>query len=242
MRAAVVSDIHGNLTAFEAVLADVRAQAPDLVLHGGDLAESGSSPAEIVDEVRALGWAGALGNTDEMQTRPESLDQFVATSKAPPVVWAAVREMAAATRARLGDERIRWLAGLPDRLVFDEFTLLHASPGDPWRAPGPAASDEELKNAFQSLGATTVVYGHTHHAVVHRLAGWTVANSGSAGMPYDGDPRAAYLLIDQGQPRIRRVPYNVEREVQRLRESSLPQWQWMARMLRTVAPSLPEPA
>src|SRR5437667_5801189 len=106
MRIAIVSDIHGNRTAFEAVLADLRETSPDLILHGGDLADGGASPAEIVDRIRDLGWQGVLGNTDEMHSRPESLDEFASQSTAPPALWAAVREMAAATRAVLGEERI----------------------------------------------------------------------------------------------------------------------------------------
>ena len=70
MRIAIVSDIHGNRTAFEAVLADLRQTAPDLVLHGGDLADAGSSPVEIVDRIRDLGWQGVIGNTDEMLAMP----------------------------------------------------------------------------------------------------------------------------------------------------------------------------
>ena len=80
MRIAIVSDIHGNRTAFEAVLADLRETAPDLVVHGGDLADSGASPVEIVDRVRDLGWAGVAGNTDELLFRPASLAEFAAQS------------------------------------------------------------------------------------------------------------------------------------------------------------------
>ena len=72
MRIAVLSDFHGNRTALEAVLADLRRTAPDLLLHGGDLADGGASPVEIVDCIRDLGWPGVLGNTDEMLFRPES--------------------------------------------------------------------------------------------------------------------------------------------------------------------------
>ncbi len=61
MRIAVVSDIHGNLTALEAVLADLQQTSPDLVLHGGDLADGGSSPIEVVDRIRDLGWQGVMG-------------------------------------------------------------------------------------------------------------------------------------------------------------------------------------
>ena len=89
MRIAVVSDIHGNLTAFEAVLADLRRTAPDLILHGGDLAQGGASPAAIVDYIRDLGWLGVLGNVDEALFRPESLEEFAAQSSAPPSIWNA---------------------------------------------------------------------------------------------------------------------------------------------------------
>ena len=80
MRIAIISDIHGNRTAFEAVLADLRHTSPDLVIHGGDLADAGSSPAEIVDRIRELGWRGVFGNTDEMLFRPESLTDFASRS------------------------------------------------------------------------------------------------------------------------------------------------------------------
>ena len=76
MRIAIVSDIHGNQTALEAVLADLRETSPDLTLHGGDLPFGGSSPAAIVDRIRDLGWPGVLGNTDEMLFKPESLKEF----------------------------------------------------------------------------------------------------------------------------------------------------------------------
>src|SRR6476646_9374356 len=113
MRMAIISDIHGNRTAFEAVLADVRQAAPDLVLHGGDLADGGSSPVEIIDRVRDLGWQGVVGNTDEMLFRPESLEEFASQSSAPTALWATIRDIAAATRAMLGEDRIAWLSGLP---------------------------------------------------------------------------------------------------------------------------------
>lgn len=83
MRVAILSDIHGNLSAFEAVLADIHQVAPDLVLHGGDLADGGSGPIEIIDRIRDLGWQGVMGNGDEMLCRPESLEDFAAQSSAP---------------------------------------------------------------------------------------------------------------------------------------------------------------
>jgi len=76
MRIAILSDIHGNLTAFEAVIADLRQTAPDLILHGGDLADGGTGPVEIVDQIRGRGWQGVQGNRDEVLWRPESLEEF----------------------------------------------------------------------------------------------------------------------------------------------------------------------
>ena len=128
MRIAVVSDIHGNRTAFEAVLKDLQQTSPDLILHGGDLADAGASPVEIVDHIRDLGWHGVVGNTDEMLFRPESLEEFAAQSSAPPSLWNAIREMAAAMRALLGNERIAWLSGLPPVQIRGPIGLVHASP------------------------------------------------------------------------------------------------------------------
>src|SRR6266481_7603325 len=113
MRIAIVSDIHGNRTAFEAVLTDLRQTSPDLILHGGDLADAGSSPAEIVDRIRDLGWQGVVGNTDEMLFRPESLQEFASQSPKLQPLFAVIEEMAAATREALGEERLNWLRGLP---------------------------------------------------------------------------------------------------------------------------------
>src|ERR1700759_5566789 len=98
MRIAIVSDIHDNLTAFEAVLADLRETSPDLVLHGGDLVSGGSSPAEVGDWIRVLGWQGVFGNTDEAVAKRETLEEFAAQSAAPGSLWDAVREMTAFTR------------------------------------------------------------------------------------------------------------------------------------------------
>src|ERR1700683_1847062 len=134
MRIAIVSDIHGNLTAFEAVLADLRQTSPDLILHGGDLPHGGRTPAEVVDQIRDLGWQGVLGNTDEMLFKPESLTEFASRLPQLKDLFATIAEMAAATCAALGEERIAWLSGLPQVRIHGPIALVHASPDSTWRA------------------------------------------------------------------------------------------------------------
>lgn len=147
------SDIHDNLTAFEAVLEDLHETSPDLVLHGGDLVNGGSSPAEVVDRVRDLGWRGVMGNTDEAIARPERLEEFARRSPAPRSLWDAVREMPAFTREALGGDRIAWLAPLPRIVVHPPVALVHASPATAWHSPSPGTTDAELQSTYLPLRA-----------------------------------------------------------------------------------------
>jgi|ERR1035441_3729981 predicted phosphodiesterase len=239
MRIAIVSDIHGNRTAFEAVLADLRQTAPDLILHGGDLADNGSSPVEIVDRIRTLGWQGVVGNTDEMLFDPESLARFAAPLPHLKSLFDTIEEMAVAARETLGEERLAWLRGLPRVHVQAGLALVHASPESPWRAPMDTAADGDLESVYGPLGRPVVVYGHIHRPYVRGLAGIVVANSGSVGLPHDGDRRAAYLLLDDSEPSIRRVEYDVDRELKALAECKRPHAGWVARILQSASPQMP---
>lgn len=227
MRIAIVSDIHGNLTALDAVIADLRETAPDLILHGGDLADSGARPAETVDRIRELGWPGVVGNTDEMLFRPESLAEFAKLSPNLAFLFSVVKEMADAAREALGDARLAWLRELPRVQLRNEVALVHASPGDLWRTP----LAQHLDNIYAPLGRPVAVYAHIHCPFVRRLDHITLANTGSVGLPYDGDPRAAYLLLDGAEPVIRRVDYDIHRETQALKLSGLPHAEWIASLL-----------
>jgi predicted phosphodiesterase len=231
MRVAIVSDVHGNRRAFEAVLADLRRVAPDLILHGGDLAYGGAHPAEIIDQVRSLGWAGVRGNTDEMLWAPNSLAEFAATAPKIAPLLARIKEIIPPTLASIGEERLRWLEGPGYEYSGEGFCLVHASPGDLWRAPMANASDEELQSTYASLGARIVVYGHIHCSYVRRLHSMTVANAGSVSQSYDGDRRASYLVIDGENVEIRRVEYDVESEAEDVLRSGLPHAEWLARIL-----------
>lgn len=231
MRVAIVSDIHGNLRAFQAVLADLRQIAPDLVVHGGDLAYGGGHPAEIIDQIRSLGWPGVRGNTDEMLWAPEGLAEFAAIAPKLAPLLTILQEMIPPTLANLGEERLRWLEGLPLRYSQEGFSLVHASPKDLWRAPMPNASDDELQSTFTSLRVQIAVYGHIHRPYIRQLPGMKVANTGSVSQSYDGDRRASYMVIDGEGITIRRVEYDVESEAKELLRSGLPHADWLSRIL-----------
>ena len=235
MRIAIVSDIHANPTAFEAVLADLRETAPDVIFHGGDLANGGSNPAEIVDRIRDLGWPGVVGNTDEMLFRPESLVDFMGQSP----LFAVIEEMAAWEREALGAERLEWLRGLAFKQVHGPMALVHASPESCWRSPMPEATDAELEKVYSPLGQPVAVYGHVHRSFVRKVSSMTVVNTGSASLSHDGDQRAAYLLLDDETPTIRRVDHDVDRELKALASCGLPHADWIARMLKSARPLMP---
>jgi predicted phosphodiesterase len=106
MRIAVLSDVHGNLRALEAVTEDLRRQAPDLVVHAGDLALNGPRPAEVVDRIRELGWPRARGNADELL--------WAGLNPVPAAEREHAQALRQATLRLLGADRVRWLRRCPD--------------------------------------------------------------------------------------------------------------------------------
>jgi len=235
MRIAIISDVHGNLTALDAVLADLRQQKPDLVFHGGDLPYGGSHPAEVIDCVQE-GWKGVLGNTDEMLWDNSARPALEASApKLKPLFKALFEVCGPATRKMIGESRLEWLRHLPAELRHDNLVLMHASPGNVWRAPMDTADDAELQNTYAQVNAGIVVYCHIHRPFIRKVGTMTVCNTGSVGSPYDGDPRSSYLLITDDQPTIRRVAYDVEKEVGRLLASDYPLKEWIAEMRRKAS-------
>ena len=238
MRVAVVSDIHGSLTPLEAVIADVERRSPDAVILGGDLALIGPQPAEVVDRLRELGWPGVVGNTDEMLWRPELR---AGRLERAPRLRALTAEMfdryAPFTSERLGEDRLGWLRKLPATQRVDRILVMHASPGDLWRAPMPDADDEKLRATYGESDAPLVAYGHIHRPFVREVGEeLVVCNGGSVGLPWDGDPRAAYLLVDGQDAEVVRVDYDVEREVSLIKSSGHPGAGRLAEMRRSGRP------
>jgi putative phosphoesterase len=231
MRIAVVSDIHGNLTALDAVIADLKEVSPDLVVHGGDLLGGGARQAEVVDRIRDLDWPGVRGNTDEMLWNPDRAAEHLRALGLQRILEITFQFIAAAVEA-IGEERLAWLRVLPTRWSGHDLTVVHADPDDVWHSPSADASDEELVNTYGPLGSRRVVYGHIHRAYRRRLPSFTLANSGSVSLSYDGDPRSAYAVVDDDRITIRRVEYDIEREVATLFQMRYPYAAWIADMLR----------
>lgn len=240
MRIAVVSDIHGNRTAFAAVLADLRQTAPDLVFHGGDLAQGGSHPAEIIDQIRSLGWPGVQGNTDEVLWSLDGLHELFSKQPKLKNLLSVIEDQVATTGDWIGQERIEWLKSLPALYRHESIAIVHASPGNLWRAPMHDANEAELESVYGALNSKIVIYGHIHRSYVRSLAGLTVANSGSVSLSYDGNPRSAYLLIDDEKVTIRRVEYDLGKAQQDLMSSGLPHAEWVCRVLRAAGYVPPE--
>lgn len=243
MRVAVVSDIHGSLTALEAIVADLQRRAPDAVVQGGDVALMGPQPAEVIDRLRELGWPGVVGNTDELLWRPEAREeQLRAAPRLRPIIELLFDDYAPATLDRLDAERLAWLRGLPAELRVDDLAVFHATPGNLWRAPMPDASDAELEETYGPVAARGVAYGHIHRPYVRALGSTVVANSGSASMPWDGDPRGSYLLVDDGRADVVRLDYDLAADARLLRRSGHPDAERLIEMRRTGRFVGPAPA
>jgi putative phosphoesterase len=234
MRIAVISDIHANLTALEAVIADLRKTGADLIVHGGDLVAGGPRPADVIDRVREMNWPGVYGNAEEMLWMPHRVSERLRAPHLHRIRDLLLTRTIPSTLSAIGDERLAWLRALPRRWSDGDLSVVHAEPDDVWPITPAHASDEELDRVYAVLRSKHVVYGHIHQPFVRRLPTFTVANSGAVSLSYDGDRRAAYALIDGDQIEIRRIDYDVEREILLLLGTDDPFAQSTVETLRTA--------
>jgi putative phosphoesterase len=187
---AALYDIHGNLAALEAVLAEVPEDATIVV--GGDVCAGGEQPSETLARLRGLGdrVAWVRGNSDrELYPGEEGL---------------APAEVVEEARSRLSEAEIEFLHSLPPTQLVDGVLYCHASPRNDVDIFTERTPEERIAFLFAGLDTTTVVCGHTHTQYDRTVAGVRVVNAGSVGMPYEGKP-GAYWLLDLVH---RRTPYD----------------------------------
>lgn len=233
MRVAVIADIHANLSALDAVIDDLRTITPDFVIHGGDLVSGGPRPAEVIDRIREMNWPGVYGNTDEMLWAPHRVSETLQAAHLLGIRDLLLGHTIPATLDLIGDERLAWLRTLPLRWSGYELTVVHAGPDDAWRMVPANASDEDMERVYAVLGSALVLYGHIHVPFVRRLATFTLVNAGAVSQSFDGDPRAAYAVVDHDRIEIRRVEYDIEEEIRLLLRSNDPFAHSTAGTLRT---------
>lgn len=203
-------DIHGNDVALAAAIADAQAAGADAWLLGGDHCLFGAQPVAVLDRLERLpaDTVWLRGNTERWVAHPDADD----------IPLEEIRDAALFTQGAIGADAVRELAALPD-CVHDvpfagaEMTVFcHASPGSDMIGftDTPAGTDgEAATNPWQ---ANTIVCGHTHIQFTREVGVIEVVNPGSVGLPFDGDRRAAYgLLNDDGSFELRRVEYDFER-------------------------------
>ena len=207
---ALLYDVHGNLPALEAVVADARAQGADHWVLGGDYTLFGPEPEATLERLRALSPAMWIrGNGERWTAQP-------AVAPDNPVVPAAI----AACREALGEEAVIELGELPEQGVHEQTRYVHASPISDVRSffPQPGADEQDL---LDDVTEPRLVFGHTHLPFrrISAMGGIELVNPGSVGLPFDGDQRAAYALIHPDR-RVehRRVPYDHAASAARMRE------------------------
>jgi diadenosine tetraphosphatase ApaH/serine/threonine PP2A family protein phosphatase len=230
MRYAILSDIHGNLEALEAVLADVDARRPDATVCLGDFVGYGAAPNECVSMLRPRIEVAVAGNHDLAACGRIKLGYFN-----PDAALAATW-----TTEALTPEHLQYLRELPFSVSWRGVRLVHSSPAEPeeWRyvfSPGDAAFEME------ACPEDICFIGHSHYPGTFELEGSHVrytrdpvlvgqpgrrylVNVPSVGQPRDGDPRAGYVLFDDAPVRFEhvRLPYDVPAAMQRIREAGLP--------------------
>lgn len=252
MKIAIFSDVHGNLTALDTVLADIKKQAPDAVAFAGDLCYFGARPAACVERIRPDVDLFVYGNTDEFLFNPPPLPDGL-----PEERKAAIKELQAWTREKLTAAQLGWLSRLPfaHRIsptaeASDDLLIVHANPKDV-NAPIAPPEDEqqeklgkvvfeqsggEIRPLLANVTAHTIAYGHVHFPNIQQVDGITLANISCTSLPMtrDGVARYAILTWHKGERwhiEQRRVMYNFGKEQELLSFLQPPDWEQMARGL-----------
>jgi predicted phosphodiesterase len=250
VRVALFSDVHGNLVALEALLAELEREAPAATLCLGDVAQGGPQPAECLDRVRELGCPVVLGNADDLLL---TLD--ASAEEADPERQRRLVEVAEWSLSHLGDDHLAFLRSFRPTVELDlgaGRTLLgfHGSLRSFDEVLLPSVSDEELERALDGRAAAAYAGGHVHLQWQRRLGGERLFVSvGSVGLAYDHDqpedafffdPWAEYALLTTGPAAVevefRRVPFDAEAVVAATLASGRPYAEDSARGWRRPSP------
>ncbi len=199
-RVAVLSDVHGNLAALEAVRKAIKKEKPDAVIVAGDHVMNGPDPAGVVDALRDMEASGATivqGNTDVAVADFDYAAAFPWFTDGVPDTIVAAAEWAHDT---LGDDKVGWLRRLPSerRLMLDDTMVLarHASPGSQTQGFDAQLDPSVMLERISRNDARINCCGHTHIPEVRDLGWKIIVNDGSAGYVFDGDPTASWALVE----------------------------------------------
>ena len=205
MRVAALYDIHGNLPALEAALAEVERERVDAIVVGGDIASGPPQPHEVVELVRSLPNAHAIrGNADRVRDPEHGDDEGLA--------WLL---------ERLDEEQVDWLVNLPFTAVLDDTLYVHATPQDDVTVITELTTDERLAELLAGVEQRRVVAGHTHMQLERQVGETLFVNAGSVGWPYEGRPGAFWAILDEGVE-LRHTDYDRERAAELIRASGHP--------------------
>jgi predicted phosphodiesterase len=206
-RVAVLSDVHGNLAALEAVRKAFKKEKPDAVIVAGDHVMNGPDPAGVVDALREMESSGATivqGNTDVAVADFDYGAAFPWYTDGVPDTVVAAAEWA---HDALGDDRIGWLRRLPSerRLMLDDTMVLacHASPGSQTQGFDAQLDPSVMLERISRTDARIICCGHTHIPEVRDLGWKIIVNDGSAGDVFDGDPTASRALVESDGEEVR---------------------------------------
>ncbi|HEU4384413.1 MAG TPA: metallophosphoesterase family protein [Anaeromyxobacteraceae bacterium] len=217
MRVLVVSDIHGNTEALRAVA--TAAGPVDRIVCLGDTVDYGPRPVETVRWIMQYAESSVRGNHDNAVA-------FDAPCRSAPAFRRLSEESRKLTVPMLGEGERAFLAGLPETAEIEvgglRLALVHAAPSDPLFRYLRPSDVEAWRREVEPIDADLILVGHTHLPMVLDLGNKLVVNPGSVGLPRDGDPRAAYAILDGRTPRLGRVAYDVDATVRDLKAWGLP--------------------
>jgi predicted phosphodiesterase len=215
---AALYDVHGNLPALAAVLADPRFGQAEAVVVGGDVA-TGPMPGDVLDRLAALAppvrWV--RGNADR-----EAVAAFDRGDTDAAEHTDVAARASAFTAGRLRAEHRDRMTGFEDVVRLDGALYCHGSPRSDEEIVTALTPPQRLEPMLAGVAEELVVCGHTHHQFELRAGLRRVVNAGSVGMPYQGDAAAFWLLVRDGEPEPRRTAYDVEAAVAAIRASGYP--------------------